>query len=96
MVVNKRESPQCQVKVGEIDIEQVTKFNYLGSFRTEDGKSDIEIRRCIGIAKNTLMKLGKILRNSKISMHTKKKVLNCYVEPVLSYCSECWTISAQM
>ena len=95
MVVNKRESPQCQAKVGEIDIEQVTKFNYLVSFLTEDGKSDIEIR-CIGIAKNTFMKLGKILRNSKISMHTKKKVLNCYVEPVLSYRSECWTISAQM
>ncbi len=42
------------------------------------------------------MKLGKILRNGKISMHTKKRVLNCYVEPVLLYGSECWTISAQM
>ena len=29
-------------------------------------------------------------------MHTKKRVLNCYVEPVLLYGSECWTISAQM
>ena len=46
--------------------------------------------------KNTFMKLGKILRNGKISMHTKKRVLNCYVEPVLLYGSECWTISAQM
>ena len=27
---------------------------------------------------------------------TKKRVLNCYVEPVLLYGSECWTISAQM
>ena len=96
MVVSKRENPHCEVKVGDIDIEQVTKFNYLGSFLTEDGKCDMEIRRRIGIAKNTFMKLGKILRNGKISMHTKKRVQNCYVEPVLLYGSECWTISAQM
>ena len=42
------------------------------------------------------MKLGKIFRNSKISMHTKKRVLICYVEPVLLYGSECWIILAQM
>ena len=29
-------------------------------------------------------------------MHAKKRVLNCYVEPVLLYGKECWTVSAQM
>ena len=38
----------------EIDIEQVTKFNYLGSFLTEAGECDKEIRRRIGIAKTHL------------------------------------------
>ena len=44
MVVCKRERSRYRVKIGEIEIKQVKKFNYLGSIITEDGKCDAEIR----------------------------------------------------
>ena len=38
MVVSKRESPACMLKIGDNTIKQVQKFNYLGSLLTENGK----------------------------------------------------------
>ena len=39
---------------------------------------------------------GRILKNSKISMSTKVRILNCYVFSILTYGSECWTISKEI
>jgi len=63
---------------------------------TEDGKCDHEIRKRIGMAKDTLEKLGSIMRNNKISMKTKIRILNCYVFSILTYGSECWTMTQGM
>ena len=77
-------------------IKQVQKFKYLGSVLTEDGKCDAEIKRRIGLAKDAFQKLSKVLRDRKVSRTTKKRVLYCYVIPVLLYGSESWTISSRM
>ena len=47
LVVSKRESPKCSLKIGDVIIKQVAKFNYLGSTITENGKCDDEIKRII-------------------------------------------------
>ena len=52
-----------------------------------------EIKRRIGIVKDTFKKLEKVLKNCKLPMDTKKRVLDCYVNSILLYGSECWTIS---
>ena len=77
-------------------IKQVQKFNYLGSVITSDGRCDTEIKKRIGMAKDTFQELEKVLRNHKLVMETKKKVLDAYVMSILMYGSECWTISPQM
>ena len=51
MVVSKRESPACTLKIGDNTIKQVWKFNYLGSLLTENGKCEEEIKKRIGKAK---------------------------------------------
>jgi len=97
MVISKQKvAKQCKIRIGDILIKQVQKFNYLGSMITEDGKYDQEIRRRIGMAKAAFEKLGKIMKNNKISMSTKIRMLNCYVFSILTYGSECWTISQGM
>ncbi|MCH9665805.1 MAG: hypothetical protein K0U41_08180 [Gammaproteobacteria bacterium] len=96
MVVSKGESPRCELKIGDITIQKIKKFNYLGSMITEDGRCDTEIRRRIGIAKDSFQKLNKILKDRKLTMGTKIRVLDCYVLSILLYGSECWTISPPM
>ena len=48
------------------------------------------------MAKDAFQKLKNILWNNKLSMVTRKRILECYVKPILMYGSECWTISPQM
>eukprot|EP00795_Rhopilema_esculentum_P009669 gene9669-biopygen2063 len=79
MVVSKQlEKPQFTLQIGENIIQQVGRFNYLGSVITDDGKCDSEIKRRKGMAKDAFQKLGKILKDRKMSMDTKFGVLDCY------------------
>ena len=50
--------------------------------------------RC-GEAKATFKKLDIILANPRISITVRKRILHYYVEPVLTYVSEAWTITKQ-
>ncbi|XP_042870688.1 uncharacterized protein LOC122252328 [Penaeus japonicus] len=77
-------------------MQQVEKFNYLGSLITDDGKCDREIKKRTGMAKDAFQKLGKILKDRKMPTDTKLRVLDCYVNSILTYGCECWTISTQM
>ena len=92
----KLDVPDCQLTVGEREIKQVEKFSYLGSLITSDGRSDSEIKKRIGMSKAIFEKMGKILKNRKLSMKTKLRVLDCYIFSTLTYGSECWTISQTM
>ena len=95
-VINKKEGSRCDLRIGDAHIKQVQKFNYRGSVITSDGRYDTENKKRIGMAKDTFQKLEKILRNHKLAMETKKRVLDAHVMSILMYGSECWTISPQM
>ena len=98
MVVSRKDSPNCDLKFGDIKIKQVKKFRYLRSMLTKDGKCDTKIQRRIGIAKDAFQKLSKVLTNRKMKIKTRKRVLDSYVGQLcnLLYASECWTVSAHM
>jgi uncharacterized protein (UPF0147 family) len=92
MIISKQNTTKvCRLSIGDTPIKQVQK--YLGSIITEDGKCDKDVRVCIGMAKEAFEKLSNIMKNNKISMATKIRMLNCYVYPILTYSSECWTMS---
>ena len=40
-------------------------------------------------------KMKNILTNKKMSIETRKRVLRCYIEPVLLYGCEAWTMNSQ-
>ena len=96
MVISKQKDLTCQLKINDVTIKQVKSFNYLGSLITGDGKCDYEIKSRIGMSKQAFQKLQKILKDRKMSMGTRKRILHCYVYSILTYGNECWTISAQM
>ncbi|GFO09133.1 RNA-directed DNA polymerase from mobile element jockey [Plakobranchus ocellatus] len=47
-------------------------------------------------AKINFQKMKTILTNKHISIETRKRALQCYIEPVLTYGCEAWTISKQI
>ena len=96
MVISKGVSPRCELFLDGVKIKQVESFTYLESVINGKAKCDEEIKRRIGMAKNAFQKLGKILRNRKVSIETKMRIINCYLVSILTYGSECWTISATM
>ena len=68
------------------------KFKYLRAVITSDRKCRTEIRNRIGQAKTAFQRMRNILANTSLSMNVRKRVLKCYIEPILLYGSESWTI----
>ena len=74
-------------------IEQVKKMVYLGSITTEDGKSEVEIKRRIEIARNAFNNMKSVLSSRNIRLHIRMRLIKCYVWSTLLYGVETWTIT---
>ena len=97
MVISKYENKaDSRITLKGNPIKQVENFKYLGTWITNDGKCDKEIKARIAMAKETYYKLSNIFHNHNIRLSTKPNVLNTYVYSILLYASECWTLSAAM
>src|SRR3989442_679368 len=68
---------------------------YLGSWITEDARSDEDIRARVGMAKAAFWQNKELMRRN-IRLSTKMKILNCYVFSVLNYGCESWTWNKPM
>ena len=86
-------NPICSINIHGNPLKQVNKFKYLGTILTSDGKSQTEVRRRIGQAKTAFLKMKNILTNRSLSMEVRKRVLSCYIEPILLYGCEALTIN---
>ena len=75
-------------------LKQVEISNYLGSSITQKGKCDEEIKRRIGMTKNSLSKREHILKNMSLRLELRKRLLECYVLPILKYDCEAWTLNS--
>ena len=63
----KQETPKVSISLDGTAIEQVEKMVYLGSITTEDGISEVEIKRRIEIARNAF-------NNMKVYYHQETSV----------------------
>ena len=61
----------------------VHKFNYLGSLITSDGRCINEIKRRMAQAKASFQNMKSILTNKRMSLGVRKRVLQCYIEPIV-------------
>ena len=98
MTKNNRPTNQqnTNININGEKLEEVTCYQYLGSLVTSDGRCNTEIKSRIGKAKTQFGKLKTLLCNTKINMNVRKRMLQCYVWPVLLYGAEAWTLKEDM
>ena len=89
----KQETPKVSINLDGTAIEQVEKMVYLGSITTEDGKSEVETKRRIEIARNAFNNMKSVLASRNISLNTRMRLTKCYVWSTLLYGAETWIIT---
>ena len=89
----KQETPKVSINLEGTAIEQLEKMVYLGSITTGDGKSEVEIKRRIEIARNTFNNMKSVLSSRNINLNTRMRLTKCYVWSTLLYSAETWTIT---
>jgi len=72
-------------------IEQVKSFKYLGSIITEDGRSDVDVKSRIAMAKDAFNQRKDLLTRG-LSRTLKKRMVKVLVWPVVLYGCETWTL----
>ena len=94
MVISKKNcTPACNIVMNGTILKQVHKFNYLGSLITSDGRCINEIRRRMAQAKASFQNMKRIVTNKRLSLGVRKRVLQCYIEPILLYGCESWSLT---
>ncbi|KAI8483821.1 hypothetical protein Bbelb_384790 [Branchiostoma belcheri] len=104
MVVGKHTTQRPYTEVGTLDIkvegsqvEQVSRFTYLGTTFSSDGTTDSELSNRIQKASGAFNQLGKIWNNRNILDATKLRIYEAAVITILTYGSEVWiTTQAQV
>ena len=84
MVFNKSGNVQCSITASGTNLEQVSQYKYLGSWITDDWRCELDIKTILAMAKDAFWKHKELLRGN-VSLEVKKRMLNCYVFPVLKY-----------
>src|SRR3989442_3338019 len=98
MIMNGTAKPKGMQKciaLNKVPLEPVTRFKYLGSWITEDARSDEDIRARVRMAKAAFWQNKELMRIN-IRFSTKMKMMNCYVISVLDYGCESWTWNRPM
>ena len=96
MVTSKKNcTPACNIVMNGTVLKQGHKFNYPGSLITSDGRCINEIKRRMAQAKASFQNMKSILTNKRMSLGVRKRVLQCYIEPILLYGCESWSMTKQ-
>src|SRR3989442_7527674 len=93
MIMNGTAKPkgmQRCIVLDRVPLEQVSRFKYLGSWITEDARSDEDIKARVRMAKAAFWQNKELMRRN-IRLSTKMKILNCYVFSILNYECDSWT-----
>ena len=86
MVISRKgEPPLINITINGIKLKQRDHFKYLGALVSSDGRNNTEISARIAQAKMMFQKMKTVLTNSHISIQTRKRTLECYIEPILMY-----------
>ena len=76
------------IKVGDVILDNVSEFCYLGHTIFNDGRNSTELRIAKATAK--FHELGDVLRDKEINLAIRKKILEASVRPRLTYATQAW------
>ena len=97
MIISKgNEGTRTHINVNGEELEQVSRYKYLGSVVTEDGRCLEEIKTRIAIAKTSFNRIKSLVTNRSISIGLRKRFIKSYVWSTLLYGCESWNINKEM
>src|SRR6476469_9796522 len=94
MVVSRNGGERVNTTVEGQSVEQVSKFRYLGSLISGDGRCLDDVKTRIGIAKDAFNKRKELLTRS-IRVDLRKRLVKTLVWPVVLYGCETWIIRTE-
>lgn len=97
MTIQKQmQNTQANIKLDQKDIERVKSCKYLGTIINEDWKQDAEIKSRIEQARQAFIKMKPLLCCTDFSIPLRKRILKCYIFPIVLYGTEAWTLTDKM
>ena len=84
-MVNSGVNTTAQISMNGQQIQEVTAFKYLGATPTKDGRSSMEIKAHLAIAKASAAKLNNIWSSKDTSLSTKINLYKALTLPTLLY-----------
>src|SRR6476619_2646248 len=91
MVVSRNGGERVNITVESQSVEQVSKFRYLGSLISEDGRCLDNVKTRFGMAKDAFNKRKELLTRS-FRVDLRKSLVKTLVWPVVLYGCETWTM----
>src|SRR6476469_6660968 len=91
MVVSRNGGERMNITVEGQSVEQVSKFRYLGSLISEDGRCLDDVKTRIGMAEDAFNKRKELLTRS-IRVDLRKSLVKILVWPVVLYGCDTWTM----
>ena len=91
VVTHKVGGVKVNIKIDGQSIEQVKCFKYLGSNITEDGRSLVDVKSRIALAKDAFNKRKELLTKG-LSKKLKKRMVKILIWPVVLYVCETRTL----
>ncbi|CAM4456566.1 unnamed protein product [Leuciscus chuanchicus] len=82
------------IKLEDEVLEEAEIFTYLSSVVDKQGGTDADVRVRIGKARTAFQQLKKVWDSSALTIHTKIKLFNTIVKPILLYGAETWRTTA--
>ena len=77
------------------EVEEVNKFNFLGSMIRPDGDCEKEIDRRLAMGRSAVGKLQKIWKNHDIRLDMKIRLMRSLVFSIVLYGAEAWTLKTR-
>ena len=81
------------IEIGELEVESVQAFKYLGSTITSDNLMDREITERVGTGNRCAFALHKVMTSRNITRRTKLRIYNIIIRPTVLYGCETWTLT---
>ena len=93
MLLSRRDRFDGNIEIGELEVESVHSFKYLGSTITSDNLIEKEVIERIGIGNRCAFALNKVMTSRQISQRTKLRIYNIIIRPTVLYGCETWTLT---
>ncbi|KAL1458712.1 hypothetical protein WDU94_008838 [Cyamophila willieti] len=95
LIVSKENISGAHLYVNQSRIERVSQYTYLGTIINENWDNSQEIKCRIEKARAVFNRMRSAFTNHHLTLHTKVRLLRCYVFSVLLYGVETWTVNKE-